>query len=101
MDFRVRFTSYLSWQKDRKEHTARFQGLLKLGINDVKHGVRRNMPNMSFLSKAVYSETDTTSIYLTYCELKENAERRYTLQVQIEVLRKAARQQVSVQSVQN
>lgn len=107
MDFRIRFISYLEWWKRRKETTVRLQKHLAVRW-DAREAWRKDKAEHAeyleflMLSKAVYAETDTASIYLTYCALKENAERGDpSMRFQLDALRIAVQQQVTVQSIQH
>jgi hypothetical protein len=107
MDFWIRFTSYLEWWKKRKETAVRLQKHLAVR-RDAREAWRKGKAEHAeyveflTLSKAVYAETDTTSIYLTYCALKENAEKGdSSMQLQLEALRTVAQQQVTVPSIQH
>lgn len=107
MDFRVRFTSYCSWWKRRKKSAAQFREHLEVRRHAREAWRKRKAEHAEYvefltLSRAVHGDVDSTSLYLTYCDLKKDAgQGDPALQNQLEALRKAARQRVLVQSARH
>lgn len=107
MDFWIRFRNHLEWWKRRKETAVKLQKHLAVRRDACEAWRKDKAEHAEYveflrLVQAVYAESDTTSIYLNYCALKENAEKAdLSLQFQLEALRKVATQQVQAPVVRN